>query len=256
MSALTQSLRPLEVIIIDDGSADNTWQIISRLAKSFQQIRKIRHRTAIGIVDSLNEGVQRARGELIARLDHDDVCWPERLRLQVPEFAADSKVVIVSGFVEPLFDSAFTAAQIRSGKAFEERRRRIVNRGDSLAEALREGNLFYHPEVVFRRDVFNAVGGYRNGFSAAEDYDLFLRMSELGTIAIVPHVILTKSCLSSGISSRMGERQRLAAELARLCTRLRSIGMNDSDFIPASAEELEPKIEAARVALFNLGFEI
>jgi len=90
-SILAQTLTDFEFIIIDDGSTDNTQQVVQRFAEQDQRIRLI-SRPNQGFGPTLEQGVAMARGEFIARIDGDDLAMPERFEKQVQAFDEDASL--------------------------------------------------------------------------------------------------------------------------------------------------------------------
>ena len=89
-SILSQSFKDFELILIDDASHDNTSKILDALAD--ERIRHIRHDKNMGLVFSLNEGLNLARGNFIARMDHDDIAFPCRFAKQLKFFMDNQSV--------------------------------------------------------------------------------------------------------------------------------------------------------------------
>lgn len=172
-SALTQTLAPLEVIVVDDGSTDDT---PSRLRAFGDRITVIRQRNQ-GVAASRNTGVAAARGELLAFLDGDDLWQPEKLEAQVGAYRARPEVglVAVDG-VE--FDSKGLLRQT----LFDGRLAASIPDGGSLTIPCRreliEGNLICTvSQIMIPRTVLDAVGTSDTRYATASDYDLYLRIA-------------------------------------------------------------------------------
>lgn len=176
-SILSQTLEDLELIIIDDGSTDNTPEIIERHRRADRRIRAYEQGNK-GLIATLNRGLELARGEYIARMDQDDVSLPERLAIQIAFMNANRHVGICGAWIE----------------TFDGLTRRIVRlpTGDP---AIRSWLLFEsvlpHPSVVMRREVLcKAELSYDATRLHAEDYDLWVRASRHTALANVPYVLL------------------------------------------------------------------
>jgi glycosyltransferase involved in cell wall biosynthesis len=87
-SVLAQTYRPLEVVVVDDGSTDATWEILQRYGN---RIKAVRQRNG-GLPVARNEAIRHARGEFIALMDHDDICMPERVAVQVAFLQSNPEV--------------------------------------------------------------------------------------------------------------------------------------------------------------------
>jgi glycosyltransferase involved in cell wall biosynthesis len=178
-SILDQTFRDFEFVIIDDGSTDRTPAILERYAARDHRIRLI-SRPNKGLVATLNEGLGLARGELIARMDADDVALPERFALQVAFLRAHPEVVCLGGAVR-VIDAA--------GRILLDDRRPLDDA--TLQEMALTGHTpLIHPAVMMRRDDVMAVGGYDEAMKQSEDLDLWLRLGERGALASLPDFIL------------------------------------------------------------------
>ena len=103
-SLLRQTYSDFEVIVIDDGSVDNTWKILKEYADKDKRIKIIRHKQNKGMVYGLNEGLELAKGKYIARLDDDDLSYPERFKKQVAYMEEHPDVAVVGAWAGKLYD--------------------------------------------------------------------------------------------------------------------------------------------------------
>ena len=101
-SILNQSFKQFEIVVINDGSTDKTQEIVTRLASKDARIRLINHPKNSGLIPCLNEGLELAQGNYIARMDADDIAHPIRLQRQF-EFLESNPQVIVCGSYIRLF---------------------------------------------------------------------------------------------------------------------------------------------------------
>jgi glycosyltransferase involved in cell wall biosynthesis len=99
-SVLTQTLPPLEIIVVDDGSQDGTPAVLDRIAKAHACLRWLRQERNGGQAAALNRGVSAARGAFLAFLDADDVWMPDKLARQLARFAADPALDVVFGLAK------------------------------------------------------------------------------------------------------------------------------------------------------------
>jgi glycosyltransferase involved in cell wall biosynthesis len=179
-SILNQTFTDFEFIIINDGSADRSLQILQRHAQQDNRIRLI-NRENRGLVNTLNEGIQLAKSSYIARMDADDVSYRRRLQKQFtylqshPECVAlGTKTQLIDEDGDPLilFSTYTTHNEIDQAH--------LQGKGGAIA----------HPAVMFRKEIVAAVGGYRAEFIHAEDLDLWLRMAEHGELCNLPELLL------------------------------------------------------------------
>ena len=164
-----------EVIVVDDGSAVPVdAEIGAEIGKRHDIPEVIVLRQGRdGIVAALNRGLERAGGAYIARMDADDLVLPGRIAAQLAAFTADD--VAVAGRVRT--DAPQMQAYVR-----------WVNHNDPMAERLIESPLI-HPASLLRASAVRKIGGYRRG-DFPEDYDLFLRLADVGRLARVPQEVL------------------------------------------------------------------
>lgn len=214
-SVLSQTHRDLELIVIDDGSQDQTPAILDGFARRDGRVRIVTQ-GKLGIVAALNRGMAAARAPLIARLDADDVALPSRLELQLAEFGRRRRLVLLGSRAEKIDGDGRHAGAL--GRDFGHR---------DLKAELRLRNPFVHSSVMFDKAVAERCGGYRIAFDGAEDFDLWLRMSERGEIAIQPATLTQYRIHGGNVSATAAVRQVISNRLAMRCAELRSQGLPD-----------------------------
>jgi glycosyltransferase involved in cell wall biosynthesis len=163
-SVLQQSYPPLEVIVVDDGSTDDTSAVLQRYVHD-QRVRCIRQQNG-GAGKARNLGVQHAVGELIAFLDSDDLWVAQKLALQVPLFANPYVAVVYSDRED--IDERGEAV---SAPALE------FHRGDGLAGQLLVRNFVPMSSAVVRRSAYDEAGGFDPTLARSEDLDFWLRVA-------------------------------------------------------------------------------
>ena len=182
-SVLAQTDPAFELLVVDDGSTDQT----AALAAGTGDPRvRVVARPHGGIVAALNAGLAEARAPLVARMDADDEMAPERLARQRAALEADPGLGLVGARVAHADDGGDT----RGFAAYVDWLNGLV---DEAAIALNRfiESPFAHPSVMFRRSLVDAHGGYADG-PFPEDYELWLRWLEAGVrMAKVPATLLT-----------------------------------------------------------------
>jgi glycosyltransferase involved in cell wall biosynthesis len=170
-SVRRQTFVEWEFVIVDDGSDDRTPALLEAAARRDSRLRVFRE-AHVGLVEALRTAARRASGELLARMDADDVMHPRRLLLQVSRMDSPPAVDVL-------------AARVRCmGRTGEGMRRYVEWQNRLLTHEEIVGNLFVespiaHPSVMMRRSLFERAGGYRDP-GWAEDYDLWHRLRERG----------------------------------------------------------------------------
>ncbi|MCC6621948.1 MAG: glycosyltransferase [Deltaproteobacteria bacterium] len=165
-SVLTQTHRELELVVVDDASTDRTPDLIASFRDSrVRHVRLERRQGGVGFV--LNRGLPHCQGELVARLDADDVALSHRLALQVAWLRDHPEVALVGGNMHILDDRGRTLG------------RAVMWHGRSLHYALHLANVLFHPAVTMRRAAIPATG-YPAPRSRSEDWMLYLAMMRAG----------------------------------------------------------------------------
>jgi glycosyltransferase involved in cell wall biosynthesis len=162
-SILTQTVRDLELVIVDDGSTDGSCQGVTD-----PRVRVLRTEP-LGLVAALNTGLAACRSLWVARMDADDRCAPDRLERQLGFLAAYPEVDVLG-----------TAASVISFEGRPLYKLRLPTTHDALVDRLRTRHPFVHASVVYRRDRVLELGGYRDAMDGVEDYDLWHRLAAAG----------------------------------------------------------------------------
>ena len=212
-SILTQTLTDFEFIIVDDGSTDGTTDILANYAAQDGRIRIYRQSNA-GTTAAANFGLSLARGKYVARLDSDDISYPYRLHTEV-DFLERNPAALVGGGAD-IIDSEGRVIGVRNV---------ITSRP---ARTLLHRCIYQQSDVMFRTKVVVKLGGYREKFRNAQDYDLWLRISEVAPIAKL-NVILGQWRLNAGgyTLSRVREQKREASVIKRLGRQRQATGRDN-----------------------------
>lgn len=180
-SILAQSSREWELIAVDDGSVDATPEILATFAGADSRVRVISPPPQ-GIARALQTGCTAAAGEWIARMDGDDRMHPERLVAQLEYARNNPHLGVVSSLVGYGGKTAGYAAHVDWINSLRTPEEISLRRFVEAPVA--------HPSVMFRRDLLDEHGGYRDG-DFPEDYELWLRWMEAGVcFGKVPQVLL------------------------------------------------------------------
>jgi hypothetical protein len=245
-SILGQTLSDLELIVVDDGSTDGTPAILADRAARDPRVR-ILGRGHRGVVPALNDGLREARADYVAIMNADDVSLPERLERQAAFLDAHPTVAAVGG-QSCLMLADGTRGAVTSLPLEPAALRAIMMQAAPLA----------NPTVMLRRDAVLEIGGYRPQFaSAAEDYDLWLRLSERLELANLSDVVLLYRLHAGQLTGQASEGVAIATLVARAAARARRAGLPDpvaglTTIDRELAEKLGiPAAEIARLAIEN-----
>ncbi len=199
-SVLSQTYTQFELLLLDDGSIDRSLEIMREFAARDARVRLI-SRANRGLVATLNELVDAAQGELIARMDADDVCLPDRFERQMRFLTDNPAVVCVGGDVELIDEAGRFLTTLRM----------LPEDAQIQDMALRGHTTICHPCAVMRKSCVKAVGGYRQACYPTEDLDLWLRLGEVGRLANLRGPVLRYRLHTASISGSDAKRQAEAA---------------------------------------------
>jgi hypothetical protein len=208
-SILAQTFTDFEFVIIDDGSTDSTPDVLRRYQSADRRVR-VHHQQNVGLTPSLNRGCHLARGPYLARMDADDISFPDRLERQVEFLDRHPRVALLGSAVVRIDE---LGRQIK--------RSECPTSHPEIVQALTRYNCFTHPTVMLRRDMLAAVGGYREAYRQAQDYDLWLRLSERYEVANLADPLLYYRVYASQVSVRNLEQQIVSVVGARAAAEAR-----------------------------------
>ena len=202
-SVLSQTYVDWELVAVDDGSTDRSLEILNDFARRDSRIRVLPMEHA-GICRTRNTGIHAARGRYLAALDNDDVMLPDRLQAQF-DFLESRPDYVAVGTAGMLIDV--------EGDPINERT--FPTSGEEVERELLAGrNPLMQSSMMFRRDAVIAAGSYQDGRNFAEDYDLFLRLTEAGQIGNLAEVLMLQRQHVSRASAAHYEDQNRVVLLA------------------------------------------
>ena len=194
-SILDQTFEDFELLIIDDASKDDSVQTISSFKDA--RIRFVKNEKNLGLIGTLNKGLELASADIIARMDQDDIAEPDRLVKQLLYFENDKDL-----------DGMGTATMLINTLDERVGYQPVVESSDALRRIVSVLNPFAHPTMMFRKRAALAVGGYSNEAYAAEDYDLWEKMIRKGKMTNHPEALLRYRLTPSGMSLSLRSSQK------------------------------------------------
>jgi glycosyltransferase involved in cell wall biosynthesis len=195
-SVLGQTVSDLELLVVDDASADGTPELLAGLEDS--RVRVLRNDEQRGLAASLNRGFEEARGAYVARMDADDVSMPRRLELQLARIRSAPEVAVVGSAVLEI-DAAWRLGPVHS----------MPVRPTEVRWAALFSSPFFHPSVLVERAALETNGlRYDAGFEESEDYELWSRVLDVADGDNVREPLVLYRVHERQASQRRAELQR------------------------------------------------
>lgn len=219
-SVLSQSDIDFEFIIVNDGSTDSSIEILSSIEKNHSSVIVINQEQQ-GLTKALINGCANARGVFIARQDNGDISAPLRLKAQIKYLSENPNVSMVScatKFIGPMGEELHTVIQSKVD----------AEQGLRTGDSLTLKGPPHHGSVMFRREIYERVGGYRAEFKVAQDIDLWSRLIEHGAHHSLKSVLYEAIVAKNSISMLRRDQQMEATQVIVSCAAARKESGNDS----------------------------
>ena len=197
-SILAQTFKDFEFVIVDDGSTDSSWYILTEYRKKDARIVLIQNEDNLGLEKSLNKGIAATKGEYVARQDADDISLPNRLQLQVDFLDAHPEVGALGSAVEFIDPNGTVLRQLE-----------LPTDDESIKSLLLINNCLWHSSMVIRKSLLQKLGGYDEKMLHAEDYDLWWRIGRNSRLATLPEILLQYRLDNSASISKLKRKQQL-----------------------------------------------
>ncbi|WP_169742850.1 glycosyltransferase family 2 protein [Muricoccus aerilatus] len=227
-----QTVSNIRILVVDDGSTDNSQAIIESIAAQDPRVEYIRKPFNSGIVDALNLGMERCQAPYVARHDADDLAYANRFQVQLDYLSSHPECLAVGAVARhidadgrPLGGySTLPPPELADPKWIPSREPYLM-----------------HPFLMMRGDALKAVGGYRYAFHS-EDTDLYWRLQELGRLYNIPELLGEYRIHAGSITSKSMRNARVGAinsQLAAISAVRRRTGQTDLDFPRERVAECE-----------------
>jgi O-antigen biosynthesis protein len=219
-SIQNQTFNNFEFLIVNDASSDRTTEILQKIDDP--RIRIFTNEHNFGLTRSLNKVVNHCRGEFIARMDADDISMPHRLEKQLKFMEENPECILLGTQIYIIDDNS----KIKSMPI-------LPNSDSEIKNRLLHGNVFCHGSIMVKKVAFEKIGYYSNEFTYAQDYDAWLKLSEIGNIANMQEYLYMWRDATTGISTHKRNDQNAFALLAKKYAVTRQITSCTTKKLPA-----------------------
>jgi glycosyltransferase involved in cell wall biosynthesis len=231
-----QTYSAIRIVLVDDGSTDETPALLAKIAAGDSRVIVLRQENA-GIVDALNRSWRAGDAPLIARHDADDIAAPDRLAKQVAFLERNPEVIAVSGAFRHINSTGEITGKILLPPLGE---------ADPKWVPAREPYLI-HPFLMLRRAAIEEIGGYRYAYHA-EDSDLYWRLQERGKLFNLDDVLGDYRFSPNSVSSKSvinGRIQSLSSQLAAISAVRRRSNQPDIEFPRGAIQDYQAAVSLA-----------
>ncbi|WP_289103043.1 glycosyltransferase [uncultured Fusobacterium sp.] len=168
-SILLQTYKNFEfIIIIDNPNNHKLIKVVEKYQKLDTRIKFYINEINLGLAKSLNEGIKKAKGKYIARMDGDDISFLDRLEKQYKYLENNKDIFLIGSMAEKINEKNKKIGSLRHPINYEK-----------IKKTIKYKTCFIHPSIFFRKKIFDEIEGYRN-FPCAQDYDFTIRIVDLG----------------------------------------------------------------------------
>ena len=188
-SIINQSYKLWNLVIVDDGSTDDTNKIVQSYVDKYDNIQLLINKTNRGLAYSLNKAIKNCNSEYVARMDADDVAFPNRLKTQIKYLKEHSEIDVLG-----------TGAEVVSTNNDKSIIFKPENH-NTILSSIEKINPFFHSSVMMRRGFAESLGGYDIKCLRAQDYDLWLRGIDRFKYHNLQEVLMTYSSRNQSFKS-------------------------------------------------------
>ena len=178
-SVQRQKYTDIQIIIVSDGSTDNTKQVVEELSKFDSRIEFVEYFPAMGGNYARNKGIELSKGKYVAFLDDDDEWLDEKLDVQLKLIESDNEMGLVYTDVNIIYEKDKINYITKSS-----------HNGDLRKEILLGNCISTTSSVLIKKEVFNDIGIFDNNLKALQDYDLWIRICQSYKVGLIPKPML------------------------------------------------------------------
>ena len=215
-SALAQTLGAVDVIVVDDGSTDDTPAVLARYAGRVRVLRQPNR----GLSSARNAGLAAARGTFVAFLDADDVMAPTKLAAQLE--VLERSPAIGWTYCDVLMETVATGATAKASERFGYAARALDG---WLFPELIHGNFIPAIAPLVRRTALETAGGFDERLTALEDWDMWLRLSLIAEARYTPAVLVTYRIRPGGMSEDRARMDKSRFQVLDKINRTRPVAL-------------------------------
>lgn len=233
-SILRQTEPRFEFLIVDDGSTDQSRELLQAYANTDSRIRLLL-RDHEGLVPALNYGISVACAPFLARMDADDIALPDRFARQLAALEADPEIGALGTHVEGIDEVGRPIRPFTPPTDHDTLDAHLITHGNPC---------FWHPSVMMRTDLLREIGGYSELYPYTEDLDLWFRIAEQARLAVLPETLLKYRLHLASVSVIKRATQYRSGRAAWLAAcRRRGLTMPD---LPATRAVAPTEVEIMR----------
>ncbi|RLD50552.1 MAG: hypothetical protein DRI94_08330 [Bacteroidetes bacterium] len=185
-SVLSQTYEKFELIIINDGSTDSSFEIIK--SYSDNRIKLINHNNNIGYVYRLNEGIEISKGVFIARIDSDDIWKTNKLSEQIKAFEKNTNLFFIATDFNMIDKNGKVISIVKNSKY------------SNIKNNILKKSLICHSSIIFKKDICKSIGIYNENIKYAEDYNYWIRILSKYDGIILPQTLTDYRITNDSVS--------------------------------------------------------
>jgi len=185
-SMFLQTVPPDEIVLVEDGPlTEELYRVIEEKRDSYGVLKSVKLEVNSGLGAALNAGLNECENELVARMDSDDIAFPERMEKQLAYYEAHPETDLLSCVIAEFSNNTDNITSYRS----------VPLEQSSIAACARTRNPFNHVGMVFRKSKVLEAGGYKSDFLLVEDHELWVRMLQAGAVCTnLPDTLVYVRC--------------------------------------------------------------
>lgn len=208
-SVLNQDYKNFEVIVIDDGSSDNSLKILQHYASVDKRVRLF-SRENKGLAKTLNEGIMHSKGKYIARMDADDICLPNRFSKQINYLMKHPEIKLLGGGLKLIDQEGLLCGYHVPYSGYKRLKKILFN----------QGCCFSHSAIMFEKKVALEFGGYNESIGKYfEDYFLWAQIANKYKVENLVDALIKYRITSESIMSSLGDKEREIQKIALNCVK-------------------------------------